>query len=150
MSDSFLRSAGRKVISRASAQELGVVGHLLVDCDTLTIAALTIGKGKKAQLVDWAQVSGFGPDAVMVIDEGSLRSPATERERNAADGKLELVGKRVLSEIGNELGTLDDVSFEPSTGALEVLRVANRDFEASTLLSSGSYAVVLNADTETD
>ena len=76
MSESFRRSAGRKVLSRSSAKELGAVSHLLVDAQQRRIAAVVVGRGKKAQLVDWARLSGFGPDAVMVVDEGALRPPA--------------------------------------------------------------------------
>lgn len=119
MSDSFRGAVGRKVISRASAQELGTVSHLLVDAQRRRVAAVIIGRGRKAQLVDWSALSGFGPDAVMVGEEGALRPPADERERAAADGKLELVGKRALTERGNELGTVGDVTFDSGTGELE-------------------------------
>jgi uncharacterized protein YrrD len=84
MSDSFRRATGRKVISRASAQDLGAVSHLLVDVERREIVGVIIGRGKKARLVDWAQLSGFGPDAVMVGDEGALRPPADDRERAAS------------------------------------------------------------------
>ena len=57
MSESFQRSAGRKVMSRSSAKELGSVSHLLVDLRQRRIAAGVIGRGKKAQLVEWAQLS---------------------------------------------------------------------------------------------
>ena len=149
MSESFKRSAGRKVVSRSSAQELGAVSHLLVDPEQRNIAAVVIGRGKKAQLVEWAQVSGFGQDAVMVVDEGALRSPADDRERAAADGKLDLLGKRALSERGNELGELDDVTFDADTGALEELLIGDRHLAAGSLLGSGSYAAVLSGSAET-
>ena len=126
MIESFRESVGRKVVSRASAQELGSVNHLLVDDQQRQVALIVIGRGKKAQLVDWAQLSGFGPDAVMVADETSLRVPADERERAAAEGKLELVGKRSLSELGNELGLIDDVTFDAGSGALEDLVIGDR------------------------
>lgn len=145
MSDSFRRATGRKVISRASASDLGRVTHFLVDAERRQIAAVIIGRGKKAQLVDWAQVSGFGPDAVMVSEEDALRAPTDDRERAAADGKLEMVGKRALTEQGNELGTLDDVTFDPDTGAVEMLQVGDHEIPAGALLGSGSYAVVLDA-----
>ena len=61
MSESFRQAMGRKVVSRSSAKELGAVGHLLVEAQQRQIAAVVIGKGKKARLVDWAQLSGFGP-----------------------------------------------------------------------------------------
>ena len=148
MSDSFRRAVGRKVLSRASAEDLGAVTHLLVDAQRRQIAAVIIGRGKKAQLVEWAQLSGFGPDAVMVSDEGALRPPADDREQAAADGELEIVGKRALTETGNELGTVDDVTFDPDTGALERLRIKDRDIPAAALLGSGSYAVVVDANQE--
>ena len=144
MSDSFRAATGRKVVSRASAQDLGTVGHFLVDAKERRIAAVVVGRGKKAQLVDWEHVSGFGADAVMVSDEAALRSPRDDWERSGADGKLDLVGKRVLTERGNELGTLEDVTFDPETGILQELRIAGRDIPAPSLIGGGSYAIVID------
>jgi sporulation protein YlmC with PRC-barrel domain len=148
VSESFRDSAGRKVVSRASAKELGAVGYLLVDAQQRQVAAVIIGRGKKAQLVDWDRISGFGPDAVMVDDEDALRVPGDEREHAAAEGNLELVGKRALSERGNELGKLDDVTFDATTGALQDLLVGERRIPAGALLGAGSYAAVLDGNQE--
>jgi len=148
VSESFRSAVGRKVVSRSSAQELGAVSHLLVDATQRRVGAVVIGRGKKAQLVDWAQLSGFGPDAVMVADESALRSPLDDREQAAAAGKLELVGKRTLSERGNELGELDDVTFDAETGVLEDLLIGARRVDARAVLGSGSYAVVLDESQE--
>jgi uncharacterized protein YrrD len=114
-----------------------------VDAQQRRIAAVIIGRSRKAQLVDWAQLSGFGPNAVMVVDEGALRPPADDRERAAAEGKLELVGKRALSERGNELGQIDDVTFDATSGLIEELVIGDRRVPAGSLLGSGSYAAVL-------
>jgi sporulation protein YlmC with PRC-barrel domain len=148
VSESFRRAIGRKVVSRASAKELGTVGHLLVDAWQREISAVVIGRGKKARLVEWAQLSGFGPDAVMVRDEGDLRPPADDRERDGVDGKLDLLGKRALTERGNELGEIDDVTFDPDTGALEDLVIGDRRVPAGALLGNGSYAAVLDKSQE--
>jgi sporulation protein YlmC with PRC-barrel domain len=80
----------------------------------------------------------------MVVDEGALRPPADEREQAATEGKLELVGKRALSEGGTELGKLDDVTFDTDTGALEDLLIGDRHVQAGALMGSGSYAAVLD------
>lgn len=144
MSESFKRSAGRKVLSRSSANKLGVVSHFVVDVQQRRVAAVVIGRGKKAQLVDWAQLSGFGPDAVMVVDEGALRPTADEQEKAAAAATLGLIGRRVLSERGNELGALDDVTFAADSGLLEGLLIGDRHVPADSLLGIGSYAVVLD------
>ena len=148
MSESFRQSVGRKVVSRASAKEFGAVNHLLIDAQQREVAAIVIGRGKKARLVEWAQLSGFGPDAVMVVDEGALRPPVDGRERDGADGKLELVGKKALSERGNELGNIDDVTFDAQSGALEDLVIGERSVPAGALLGSGSYAAVLDKNQE--
>jgi uncharacterized protein YrrD len=148
MSESFRGSSGRKVMSRASANEVGSVGHLLVDAQQRRVAAVVIGRGKKAQLIDWAQLSGFGPDAIMVIDEDALRPPADDRERAATEGRLELVGKRALSERGDELGKIVDVTFDSATGVLEELLIGDRRVPAGSLLGSGSYAAVLDESQE--
>jgi len=117
-----------------------------IDAERRAVAGLVIGKGKKAQLVDWEQVSGFGPDAVVVSDEGALRTPIDDRERRAAKGDLEFIGKRALSEAGNELGRVDDVTFDASTGALVTLRIGEDEVPAGSLLGGGSYAAVLRVD----
>jgi sporulation protein YlmC with PRC-barrel domain len=148
VSDSFRRARGRKAISRASAQELGSVSHLRIDAQRREIAAVVIGRGKKAQLVDWAQLSGFGPDAVMVGDEGALRPPANQRERVAADGTLELVGKRASPSKGTNSATLDDVTFDSDTGALEHLLFRKHEIPAGAMLGSGSYAPILDESQE--
>lgn len=148
MSDSFRDARGRKVVSRATARNLGEVGHLVVDAAQRRITAVVVGRGKKAQLIDWPQLSGFGPDAVMVGDDDALRPPGDDRERAAADGKLDLVGRRTLTELGNELGVLEDITFDPATGAVETLVVGGRAVPAESLLGYGSYAAVLDISAE--
>ncbi len=145
MGDSFRQSLGRKVVSRATAHQLGTVSHLLVTIDCRQVAAVILGKGKKATLVDWAQLTGFGADAVMVSDEATLRSPADSREQAAAAGKLELLGRRTLTESGNELGSIVDITFDPESGSVEALHVADREIPADAVVGSGSYAVVVAA-----
>jgi uncharacterized protein YrrD len=117
----------------------------LVTVDCRQVAGVILGKGKKATLVDWTEVSGFGSDAVMVSSEGALRAPADAREQAAANGKLELLGSRMLTESGNELGIIGDISFDPASGSVEVLSVADRQIPADAVLGSGSYAVVVAA-----
>jgi uncharacterized protein YrrD len=114
VTDSFKDAHGRKVVSRTTAETLGELRHMVVDTSRRHVSAVVVSKGKKhAFLIDWEHVSGFGPDAVMVESEDTLRPPADDHEQAAADGKLELVGKRALSERGNEHGPIADVEFDP-------------------------------------
>jgi sporulation protein YlmC with PRC-barrel domain len=145
MSERFTAAVGRSVVSRTSAEELGELAHIVVDVEHAQVSSLVVGKGRKALLVDWERVSGFGPDAVMLADDDALHPPRDDDERAAADGKLELVGKRALSDMGNDLGTLDDLLFDPASGALEALVLGPREEPATSLLGAGSFAVIVRA-----
>jgi sporulation protein YlmC with PRC-barrel domain len=150
VSDRFTSAQGRKVVSRGSAEELGTVSHLVVNGEQRRIVTVVVGKRRKARLVDWPDVSGFGPDAIMVADEKTLREPKDERDQAAASGKLELLGRRALSDLGNRLGEVTDVTFDPDTGAVETILVGKDEHPAASLLGAGSFAVILHlGDDET-
>jgi sporulation protein YlmC with PRC-barrel domain len=61
---------------------------------------------------------------------------------------LELVGMRVLSDLGNDLGTISDVVFDPVTGVIETLVVGDREVPAASLLGVGSFAAIVQAPAE--
>lgn len=145
MSERFTTVSGRKVVSRTSAEELGKLAHIVIDVERCKVASLVVGKGRKALLIEWEQVSGFGPDAVMIADETALQEPRDDREQAAADGKLELVEKRALSDTGNDVGTITDVVFDPDTGVIESILLDDREEPAASLLGIGSFAVIVRA-----
>jgi sporulation protein YlmC with PRC-barrel domain len=117
---------------------------MVVDSSRRHVTAVVVGKGKKhAFLVDWEHVSGFGPDAVMVESKETLRPPADGQEQAAVEGKLELVGKRALSEKGNEKGSITDVEFDPESGDIGSVLVGEERIPATDILGLGSYAAVL-------
>jgi sporulation protein YlmC with PRC-barrel domain len=147
VSESFTAAVGRKVVSRTSAAEVGSLSRLVVDVATRQVTALVVDKGRKARIIEWTALSGFGPDAVVVADDDAVRPPADETDKAAVGGTFELVGKRALTDLGTELGTVDDVLFDPQTGALEKLLVGANRYPASTLLGNGSYAVILDSTT---
>ena len=146
MTDRFTAARGRKVISRASAEELGTVSHLVVDVERRRIAGVVVGKRRRARLVDWADVTGFGPDAVLITDEQSLREPSGDADRAAARGHLELLGRGAMSDLGSELGKIDDVIFDPDSGALVTFVVGDHELPGRSLLGAGSFAVILGPD----
>ncbi|MGP0101417.1 MAG: PRC-barrel domain-containing protein [Solirubrobacteraceae bacterium] len=148
MSDSFTAVSGRKVVSQKSAEELGDVAHIVIDVKRRKVASLIVGKGRKALVLDWDQVSGLGPDAVMVADESALHAPRDDHENAAADGKLELIGKRALNDVGNDLGELSDVRFDPKTGIIESLVLGEREEAAASLLGAGSYAAIFQTSAQ--
>lgn len=143
MSERFAAASGRNVVSRTTAEELGKLAHIVIDVKQRRVASLVVGKGRKALLIPWEQVSGFGPDAIMIADETALLEPRDDREQAAAAGKLELLGKRALTDTGNDLGTVTDVVFDPDTGSIESILIDDRETPAASLLGAGSFAVIV-------
>ena len=143
MSETFTAASGRKVVSRASAEEVGSVSHLVVDAADRVVSTIVVGKGRRAQLVDFSKLSGFGADAVMITDEDALRAPSGEREEDAAKGHLEPIGRLALSDLGHELGNVEEIAFDPATGVIESVTVAGEQHPGEALLGVGGYAVVL-------
>jgi sporulation protein YlmC with PRC-barrel domain len=148
MSEYFAAAAGRKVVSRASAEKLGKVSHLIVDVKHRKVTSLVVGKGRNAQLVDWKHVSGFGPDAVIVAKDTSLYAPRDDDERAAAAGKTDLLGRLSLTDMGTALGTIADIEFDPETGAVESFKIGESEQPADSLLGAGSFAAIFRAPAE--
>jgi len=142
-----LRAAlGHPVVATANAEELGQAEGIAIDPSSSRIVALHVGGSKgSARFVPWEQISSFGADAVMVNDAGAIRSTTGPFEQRVADGEGDVLAKRVLTDGGDELGTVDDVDFDPDDGRLQSLRIGNESIAADRLLGIGTYAVVVRA-----
>ncbi len=141
-----LRAAlGRPVVARDTAETVGDVQGAVVDVPSRRIVALQVGKGRKARVAEWASISGVGPDAVVVQSESVLRDPAGDRETAFVRGGLPLLGAKVLTDRGDEAGSLDDVEFDEDSGRLVALVTGDRRFPAADLHAIGGYAVVVAA-----
>ena len=135
--------AGTKVMSKTSAQRLGKLERALVDASLRRVVALQVGRG---ELVDWEAVSGLGADAVVVEHEDRVRPAADAREERALAGELDWKGKRVLSDRGNEIGTVTDVEFDEHSGALHAVHTTEGRVAADRLHALGSYCLVVRHD----
>jgi uncharacterized protein YrrD len=140
---------GRPVISRASAETLGELKHVIVDVPARRIAALHVAGGRRnARLIDWSSIVGFGADGIVVEDEAVARPPADDRESAVAAGKLDLDGRQVLSDGGDSLGPLTDIVFDEGSGALVALACGDDEHAADRLRAIGPYCVILRAAPE--
>ena len=140
-----LRAAlGRPVVARDTAETVGDVQGAVIDVPTRRVVALQVGKGRKARVVEWASLSGVGPDAVVVQSESAIRDPAGGRETAFVRGDVPLLGARVLTDRGDEAGPLDDVEFDEGSGVLFALVAGERRFPATGLKAIGGYAVVVS------
>lgn len=136
-------AVGRRVVSRATADEVGQLHHVVIDTTGPAVVALVIGSGKKALVVDWSALSGFGPDAVMITDESALRPPEGPIEVATANHHRDLLKARALGADGFLLGTVTDAEIDDETGRLLEIRVGELALPGTSLLALGSYAAVL-------
>lgn len=135
---------GRRVVSRQSAEEIGDLKHVVVDATSSRVTALHVtGRKKSGRVVDWDSVVGFGPDAIVVTGEDALRAPEGDHEQLAVAGKLDLIGRRVLSNAGDEIGMLTDVEFDEVSGSLQSLLVGESSHDASRLMAVGPYSLIV-------
>lgn len=140
---------GRPVLSRESADRLGELMHVVVDSSTRRITALHVtGRRKKAMLVGWADVVGFGPDGIVVNGDGALRPPGDERERAVVGGDLDLDGRLVLDDHGDAQGALTDVLFDEASGEIGAFVCGDAEIAASRLRQIGPFCVLVRADVD--
>jgi uncharacterized protein YrrD len=126
---------GRKVVSRSSAEQLGEVTDLTVDLATSHVRALSLGKGRKAREVAWSDLHSVGPDAVIVEED--------DRVVDAPPAAASPVGRLTLSDSGNALGDLSDVTFDEESGKISSVTTVQGEVEADRLLAVGPYAVII-------
>jgi sporulation protein YlmC with PRC-barrel domain len=133
------------VISTTSATTVGKVASVVIDPSARSVAAFRVKKSKgSGDTLLWTAITAIGPDAVTVDSEDRLIDPPQELEdRCSVD--LEVVGHRVLDDAGRELGTVQDVEFDPDDGALVTLMLKDAYVKGERLLGIGRYAVVVTA-----
>lgn len=93
----------------------------------------------KASLLAWEDLKAFGADAVTIEGPGRFRDAAEDVGASEHD----VLGRRILSAGGDELGHVDDVEFDPKTGKLDSLITLAGFLASSRILGLGSYAVVV-------
>ncbi|MGV8967740.1 MAG: PRC-barrel domain-containing protein [Cellulomonas sp.] len=129
----------------SNAEAVGSVDGFVLDPVTSMVVALHLRKTKNGDTLLWRDVTAFGVDAVTVSGDDKITDPGGEVV--ALSGKdHQVVGKRVLSTAGDELGEVTDVEFDPDSGAVTALVLNTGGVAGTRLVGVGSYAVVVSAD----
>ena len=139
---------GRRVVSGGTAEALGDVDGALVDPTSRQVTHLYVRHGRSDTFVGWDEIDAVGPDAVMLGADVAPHEPENDREKAAASGKLTILGKRVLDDLGFAHGELSDLEFDADTGAVTSLTIEDATVAPEALLGIGAYAVVIRAPAE--
>ncbi|WP_170286212.1 PRC-barrel domain-containing protein [Nocardioides rubriscoriae] len=136
---------GRKVVSTATADNVGKVSGFVLDPATRSVVALVLKKTESGSVVRWGDLLAVGTDAVTVADTTVIVEPDETLE--ALAGKRGAVLKKlVLDDAGQALGKVTDLDLDPDTGSLRELLLDGRTVTGDRLLGVGSYAVVVRTD----
>lgn len=135
------RALGKEVVNTESAETAGKVDGLVVDPEASKVVAMVLGD----KVVSWTDAKGIGHDAVTITETGMVREPGGELEKRAIEGAGDPIGKTVISEDGVAMGSIADVDFDPETGTLGCLVLADDEISGARLMGIGSYAVIVSS-----
>ncbi len=140
----FSDADGHKVVSTSTAGTVGKVHGFVVDPTRRMVVALELKKTESGDTLAWEDVTAFGADAVTVPDAERI-GEASEAVAALTGKDHRLIGKRALSDAGDELGKVKDVAFDPETGEITGVVVDKEELVGGRLVGVGSYAVVIKA-----
>jgi uncharacterized protein YrrD len=107
---------GKRVISRQTGDQLATVRDVVLDTQARRIMALVIGGGRSGdeQVVRREQILGMGE---FIIVDGAGPFPASDADAEIAElreGAEKITGKKIISDAGEQLGTVGDMYFSRS------------------------------------
>ncbi|MEU9540163.1 PRC-barrel domain-containing protein [Streptomyces mirabilis] len=134
----FSEIRGLPVVTLGEANELGIVRSLTIDVVSGLVGQVRLSpaRGRKEIAIDWSALHVIGPDAVLVRSGTAL-------DTAPPPAPVEILGVRVLTEDGDERGTVRDIAFDPVTGRVETMCTALGDIPGDRLVGLGDYALVV-------
>jgi uncharacterized protein YrrD len=103
---------GRPVVTLDAAEDVAEVKDVVFSHHNGYLVGFTLNKrgwlaGPRREVLPWGRVHALGPDAVIVGDRDAMVLPE-EGEFDQSDAE-DVVGGRVITEDGNELGNVTDL-----------------------------------------
>jgi len=139
----FSDIANNPVMDTSTATRVGRIQAPIVDPVTQRVIGFRVKRSKgPGDVVLWEGLAGLGPDALTVDSAERLADPPAEWKHRAA-GKLDLIGRTVLTEHGHQLGKVRDVEFDAADGRVTSLMLKDAFVNGERLLGIGSFAVVV-------
>jgi uncharacterized protein YrrD len=119
---------GQSVVSFDEGRKIESVKDLLIGEANDTIVALLVDEGgvmSSSRVVPIGAVQSFGRDAVVIKSAQFVTSASSDPEVKAImNRKEQLLGKRVLTDTGDLMGSISDMYFEERTGRIQGFEVS--------------------------
>ncbi len=123
---------GKDVLSLADGVRIHSVKDLIIGEENDGVVALLVDEGglfSGSTVVPIESVHSFGKDAVVIADTGSVVAASSlPRVHATIDRKESLLGKKVFTDQGQQLGTIGDMYFNETDGQIVGLEVSGGTF----------------------
>jgi uncharacterized protein YrrD len=120
---------GLPVITANTGAKLDTVRDVMYDPGEQKVIALLVDPGgwfSDAKVILNQDINSIGPDAVMVASEGVVKKASQIGGKVLAIAKQDtnLLHTKVITEKGEELGSVSDLLFDPGSGSVTELEVS--------------------------
>jgi uncharacterized protein YrrD len=119
---------GKDVLSLAQGVRVHTVKDLIIGEGNDEIVALLVDEGgllNSSTVVPIEAVHSFGKDAVVIADASAVVAASSYPRVNAILNRKEsLLGKKVFTHTGEQLGAISDMYFEEASGRISGLEVS--------------------------
>jgi len=114
---------GLLVITRDTGKKVGKVEDLVLDARGSRVLGVLVDEAgwfRDARVVPWSSFRAVGLDVVIIDEEASAKKASDIPEMSEAlEGGNVLLGVRVTTTDGRELGKIEDFYFDPQTGVVK-------------------------------
>jgi sporulation protein YlmC with PRC-barrel domain len=114
---------GLAVVSVAEGAKLGYVDELLLDPETLRVAAIRVSGDSQPFVVPFDKIRAIGADAVTVESSQVTQALSTGDSYAVLPSLRDLGRRKVVDEAGSFLGNVTTIDFDEKSGALRGLTV---------------------------
>lgn len=112
---------GRPLVIREGGEAAGKIKDVIVDESGKQVLGFVVAEGlfKGTRVAPWSGVQTIGPDSVILGTAASVVKAADAPDiKSVLDKSLKIKGVKVQTTGGKDLGVIDDVEFDDSSGAV--------------------------------
>ncbi len=118
---------GMKVIAKQVGKEINSIDDVLYNRDTGVVDALLISSGgmfkASSQVLKLRDVDSIGSDAIMIDSDNIIREVSADSIKNFKAKDI-LLGKKIVTEEGSQLGSVTDFFFDSESGQIQKYEVS--------------------------
>ncbi|HEY0011179.1 MAG TPA: PRC-barrel domain-containing protein [Candidatus Paceibacterota bacterium] len=114
---------GKPVVNVATGEMIDKVRDVFFDAAERRVLGFLVDEGgllASARVLPFASADVIGPDGILVsTDAAIVRASEAPHGTNILNENNVVVGTKIMTEDGKDLGTINDFFFEETTGAIE-------------------------------